>query len=245
MARYKHPRAAADPSAGAHDHALDAASEAAPNYLRWIAELCGAHLGESVLEIGSGLGSITQYLAEGRRVVATDISENCLTALEQRFADTPNVEVRRADLRNLDLGEQFDSVVLINVLEHIYDDAGALAALRGHLKPGGTCVVYVPALNGVYGPYDREVGHWRRYSKSRLRAVAREAGLTPVHIRYVNLLAIPAWVALSLGGIKTDAGSVGRSLRVWDRYAVPLGRAVEGRIHPPIGLNLLCVSRND
>src|SRR4051812_24941967 len=111
MARYKHPRAAADPSAGAHDHALDAASDAAPNHLRWIAELCGAHLGQSVLEIGSGHGAITQYLAEGRRVVATDISDNCLETLERRFADTPNVEVKRADLRNLDLGEQFDSVV--------------------------------------------------------------------------------------------------------------------------------------
>ncbi len=137
-------------------------------------------------------------------------------------------------------------MVLINVLEHIYDDAGALAALKSHLKPGGTCVVYVPALNGVYGPYDREVGHWRRYSKKRLAAVAREAGPDArVAVRYVNILAIPAWILLSLGGLKRDADSVGRTLGLWDKIGVPFGRIVESRIPPPIGLNLLCVSRND
>lgn len=204
------------------------------------------YLGRSVLEIGSGHGSITQHLVDGRRVVATDVSEACLGLLQKRFADLPNVTVRYADVRDLDMSERFDSVVMINVLEHIYDDAGTLRLLSDRLEPGGNCVIYVPAINSLYGRYDRAVGHYRRYSKRLLRAVADEAGLRPIELRYVNLLTIPAWLVLGLGGIDCESEtSMSRSLDLWDKLAIPITRGVERHVSPPIGLNLLCVLRRD
>jgi SAM-dependent methyltransferase len=244
MARYVHPKAALDPSAGQHDCGLEIAGDTSQAYLRWIADLLIPYLGESVLEVGSGYGSVTQHLARGRRLVATDVSERCLSALRSRFADWPNVEVRRMDLREIDTSERFDSAILINLLEHIYDDAGALGALRDLLNPGGNCLIYVPALNGLYGAYDRDVGHYRRYSKRRLSAVVREAGLQPVKLQYVNMLAIPAWLLVSSKPVDRDeVQRIGRSLEVWDRVGVPLTRALEARVPPPIGLNLFCVAR--
>jgi SAM-dependent methyltransferase len=169
-----------------------------------------------------------------------------LSVLRSRFADWPNVEVRRMDLREIEMSETFDSTIMVNVLEHIRDDAGALRALRDRLNPGGNCLIYVPALNWLYGPYDREVGHYRRYSKRRLAAVAREAGLRPVSLRYVNMLAIPAWAVFSSGWLdRGDTQRVGRSLDLWDRVGVPLTRAIERRVPPPIGLNLFCVARRE
>jgi SAM-dependent methyltransferase len=238
-ARYVHPRAVLD-TEGDHDKALDVASESSPNYLRWIADLCRPHLGHRVLEVGAGIGSITAQFVNGREILATDLSDECVSALERRFADVPNVEVKKADLRTLDAGEGFDSVLLINVLEHIEDDAGALASLGGYLRPGGTLVMYVPALNGLYGAWDRKVGHFRRYSKWRLREVVREAGLTVAELRYVNLLAIPAWFAFSRSRVES---TVGTSLSIWDRSGVPLSRLIESKVAPPLGLNLLCVAR--
>jgi 2-polyprenyl-3-methyl-5-hydroxy-6-metoxy-1,4-benzoquinol methylase len=243
-ARYVHPAALGNVSEdGEHDQALDIASETAPNYLRWIADLCSPHLGEEVMDVGAGHGAITELFADGRRVLATDLSDDCIAAMRKRFASTANVEVLQADLRQLDpddLGRRFDSIVLINVLEHIEDDAGTLADLTRFLQPGGALVLYVPALNGLYGQWDRRVGHFRRYSKWRLGEVAAEAGLEIRELRYVNALAIPAWFVFSHLTLKVD-DSPGRSLSIWDRTGVPLGRFIESRVSPPLGLNLLCV----
>jgi 2-polyprenyl-3-methyl-5-hydroxy-6-metoxy-1,4-benzoquinol methylase len=238
-ARYMHPQAPTE-AEGDHARALDVAVDSSPNYLRWIADLCRPHLGASVLEVGSGVGSITERLAQGRSMLATEISDDCLAALERRFANVSNVRVARLDLRDPAGDEQFDSVVMINVLEHIRDDAGALSDLRRLLRPSGTLVLYVPALNGLYGPWDRAVGHCRRYSKWRLREVARAAGLVTAELRYANLLAIPAWLAFSRTRVER---SVRGGLSLWDRTGVPLTRAIESRVRAPIGLNLLAVLR--
>jgi SAM-dependent methyltransferase len=239
--RYIHPKAIGLAEAeGDHDAGLDRASEAAPNYLRWIADLCRPHLGKSVLEVGAGNGSITQLFADGRRVLATDVSEGCVAALEERFRHTPTVEVAKADVRTVELDERFDSVLMINVLEHIEDDVGTLASVQRFLRPGGSIVIYVPALNGLYGRWDLKVGHRRRYSRWRLGEVFREAGLESIELRYVNILAIPAWAAFSRTSVDRTARG---SLTVWDRTAVPLGRLLESRIRMPIGLNLLGVGR--
>lgn len=221
---------------------LDVADENAPNYLGWIAQLIRPHLGESVLEVGAGLGSITDLYADGRRVTATDVSADCVASMRRRFAGRPNVSVDELDLRAGDdqLGT-FDSVVLINVLEHIEDDVAALTVLARKLNPGGRIIVYVPALNGLYGAWDRLVGHFRRYSKWRMRALAAEAGLEVEELRYVNALAIPAWIAFSRTEVKQTQA---RSVSLWDRAGVPLTRALERYVEPPVGLNLLAVLRS-
>ena len=239
-ARYVHPKALATPAeTGEHDHNLDVADESSPNYLRWIADMIEPHLGRRVLELGAGIGSITSLYAEGHDVVASDLSDQCVAALHARFAGTPNVTVKQEDLRQLEAaGDRFDSVLMVNVLEHIQDDAGVLSMLPSVLEPGGRIVIYVPALNGLYGQWDRKVGHFRRYSKWRMREIAREANLHVVDLRYVNALAIPAWIAFS----RTDVDRTqGASLSIWDRTGVPLSRALEQRVPMPIGLNVLAV----
>ena len=96
---------------------------------------------------------------------------------------------------------------MVNVLEHIADDAGTLRGLSRLLVPNGNLVVYVPALNGLYGALDEKIGHYRRYSVWRMREVFREAGIEPVELRWVNFLAIPAWAAFSRGDIETASAA--------------------------------------
>ncbi len=227
---------------GDHDADLDLASESAPNYLSWVAELCRPHLGHRVLEVGAGLGAITARYEQGREVVANDVSPACVQALRERFADHPNVRVEDRDLRTLELDERFDSVLMVNVLEHIADDVEALQGLSRLLVPGGNVVVYVPALNGLYGALDQKIGHYRRYSVWRLREVFREAGLEPVELRWVNFLAIPAWAAFGRGDVD-DRQRSGKLLSLWDRTAVPAARFLEAHVRMPIGLNVLGVGR--
>ncbi len=242
-ARYIHPKAAAlQEQEGDHDADLDVTSENAPNYLSWVAELCARYLGHSVLEVGAGIGAVTAHYEHGREVVVNELSPACVRALRERFAEHPNVRVEDGDLRALGLQERFDSVLMVNVLEHIADDVEALRGLSRLLVPGGDVVVYVPALNGLYGPSDKKVGHYRRYSVWRLREVFREAGLEPLELRWVNLIAIPAWVAFSRGDV-ADLERSGKLLSLWDRTAVPAARFLEGHVRTPIGLNVLGVGR--
>jgi SAM-dependent methyltransferase len=241
-AGYVHPRASEITDQEADEgFNLEVAGAVAPNYLRWVADLCAPHLGTSVLEVGAGRGSVTQHLVEGRHVLATDLSQSSVEAMRRRFAGVPNVEVREADLRTWDPGRTFDSLLMVNVLEHIRDDVGALSSLSRFVRPGGSIVLYVPALNGLYGNWDEHVRHFRRYSKWRLRDVLRLASLEPVELRYANVLAMPAWLAFSMFmRVDTDGR---RSLSLWDRTLVPVTRFIESRVRVPLGLNLLGVAR--
>src|SRR5215471_5016387 len=111
--------------------------EGADNYADWIYELVRPHLGDRVLEVGAGHGELTERLRRDAHVTATDLSKRCIDALAKRFAGDPNVEVLQADVAALGAEHrQFDSVVLVNVLEHIDEDVAALSDLRDVLRPG-------------------------------------------------------------------------------------------------------------
>src|SRR5207302_4988933 len=122
-------------------------------------ELVRPYVGHRVLEVGSGIGAMTQHLATRARVVATDIDAEYLDLLRRRYADEPNVEVRTLDLTRLAedgfAPASFDTVTCANVLEHVVDDEAALRGMRGVLAPGGRVVLIVPALRALYGTIDR------------------------------------------------------------------------------------------
>jgi 2-polyprenyl-3-methyl-5-hydroxy-6-metoxy-1,4-benzoquinol methylase len=240
-ARFVHPKARdLVPEEAEHAANLDIAEDSARNYLRWIADLCRPHLGPRVIDIGAGSGSVTEHYADGREVMALDVSRWCVGELERRFANAPNVTIRKGDVRELtsETGS-FDSAVMINVLEHIKDDVAALRTVSRLLRPGGRIVLYVPALNALYGAFDHKVGHYRRYAPWRIREVVAAAGLRSVDARYVNALSIPGWLIFS----RTDVDRSPKStLAFWDRTGIPVGRFIESRVRIPFGLNVFCVA---
>ncbi len=240
--RYVHPKAfgLADEESD-HNANIDVAEDNAPNYLRWIADRCRPHLGQRVLDVGAGTGSITALYAEGRDVLAVETSDWCIAQMQERFDSVECVTVRQADLRELnDEGQRFDSVVLINVLEHIEDDVAVLRTLSSLLQPLGRIVVYVPALNGLYGAFDRKAGHYRRYAPWRMREVLAAAGLTPVELGYMNALSVPVWWAFSHSDVeRSNAGG----MALWDKTGIRLGRNLESIVPVPFGLNLFCAAR--
>jgi 2-polyprenyl-3-methyl-5-hydroxy-6-metoxy-1,4-benzoquinol methylase len=214
--------------------------EEADNYADWIYRLIEPHLGDDVLEIGAGHGELTERLRRSSRVTATDLSKRCVDELALRFAGDSQVEVLQADVAALGAEDhQYDSVVLINVLEHIDDDVTALAELRALLKPGGRLCVFVPAFEGLYSEFDRRIGHRRRYRKSRLVNTFDRAGLGVVEARYVNTVGALAWWLFSrqLGQVPTQRWSV----RLYDQVGVPLLRKFEEGRQPRFGQSLLCI----
>ena len=97
-----------------------------------------------------------------------------MAILEERFANSANVTVSKIDVSTFEADRQYDTIVMMNVLEHIEDDAAAVAALREGLKSGGRLVVYVPAFMLLYSKFDREIGHYRRYKREPLASHSRD-----------------------------------------------------------------------
>jgi 2-polyprenyl-3-methyl-5-hydroxy-6-metoxy-1,4-benzoquinol methylase len=153
-------------------------------------------VGRRVLEIGSGIGNLSEFLLGSERLVLTDTREEYLERLRQRFARHRNVAVERLYLPNEHgalAGQRFDTIICLNVLEHVDDDSGSLVAIRGMLAPGGRLVLLVPALPALYGTIDRALGHHRRYKRAGLAALLAAAGFTVAHIEYFNLAGVPGW----------------------------------------------------
>jgi hypothetical protein len=132
-------------------------------------------------------------------------------------------------------------VIYLNVLEHIEDDLGELRAARTLLKPGGHLLIFVPAHAWLMSALDRQFGHHRRYSLRGLERLCRAAGLDVVTHRHFDLMGIlPWWLRYRLlGSMKMEPSAV----RLYDRFMVPIARAAETRVRPPMGKNILMISR--
>ncbi len=154
---------------------LDALSFA-PKFNRWMADTILPYAGRRVLEIGAGMGNMTRHLAPHRKLyVATDVSGDYADYLRKMFRHRPSVCIRQLDATHPEdfraFERQMDTVVCLNVLEHIEDDAGALRSIRTVLEPGGRLILLVPNDPRAYGTIDKEIGHYRRYTSAGLRTL--------------------------------------------------------------------------
>lgn len=213
-------------------------------YNYWLYEQIVGGLGRSILEVGSGTGNITQFLRAGvREVVATDVVPAYRNELQRRFESHSNVRVGVFDLTRPAPPEMvetpFDTVVCLNVLEHIEDDASALGEMHAVLRPGGKLALLVPAHRLLYGEFDRAVGHFRRYEKRELREKLERAGFEIHELKFFSLAATLPW--LINGRLLKRAYLPAGQTSLADRL-VPLLK-LERLIGPPCGLSLIAIAQ--
>ena len=133
----------------------------------------------------------------------------------------------------------FDTIVSFNVLEHIEDDVGTLRTAATLLRPGAHLVLFVPSLPFLYGTVDAEINHYRRYTKTTLSEAVRSAGLTLQRIEYFDFLGIVPWFISSRVLRRTPSDS---GIRSYDRFVVPVCRAFDRLVGPPLGKSLIAVA---
>ena len=187
-----------------------------------------------VLDVGCGTGMMSETMTRsGYDVTAMDSSEEIVRCARER--GTRSICSRVEDL---DSPNTFDCVLALDLLEHVEDDHDALLRMERSLKRDGCLIVTVPAHPSLYGPKDRRIGHYRRYSRERLSEMLGSLSFSSVQITYWNLLGfLPVWLATKRGKqvseeFRYSGGFKNRILRGWFNH-------IENRISPPIGLTLI------
>jgi SAM-dependent methyltransferase len=215
----------------------------AERYNRWMFQQLAPWLGQRVLEIGSGIGSFTRYLMGRELVVATELNPRYVRILGNTFERHTRVEVLPLDLATFDpasLAERrLDTIICLNVLEHVADDRGALRRLHTALAPGGRLLLLVPAHEWLYGAIDRAIDHHRRYERVGLVAKLEEAGFHVEHTQFFNRLGVVGWYLNSVMLRRTRVPGLQLHLQ---NLLVPLLRA-EAALPLPFGLSLVAVAR--
>ncbi|MBZ5602269.1 MAG: glycosyltransferase [Acidobacteriia bacterium] len=217
-----------------------------PQYLSWITRLLRPSLGDTVLEIGAGLGNLTgRLMAKKISYVAAEKDPLYLHALRNRFLRTPSVTVCQLDPENpaeySRWASEFDTALCLNLLETVKDPVSVLKSLHGCVKPGGNVIVLVPQGKRLFGSLDRAMGHQQRFSVKELTDMIAAAGYRLERVHQLNKVGAVSWLIYGkLLGRKRIAKV---ALKLFDK-TVWIWRRIDG-ILPWRGLSLVAIARRD
>lgn len=229
------------------------AMEYAPVYHQWMLDEFSNHFGNVIVEVGAGTGSISKKLLESKpkklfciepsRMVYDKLVESLdkYKAVNKTETEINPLNSFLCDAEETLKNQSVDTIIYINVLEHIENDVDELKIMNNCLSKDGKILIFVPALQWIYGTHDKNVGHFRRYYKSELRKKIETAGFEIVSIKYFDLFGIlPWWFSFKV--LKIKYLNNGQS-KIYDKWIVPITRFVE-KISPPIvGKNLIVVAK--
>lgn len=210
-------------------------------YNQWTWQFMEKYVKGEILEIGVGIGNFSSYLQLKGNVTAIDVERNYISELKKKsnrgfsvgFGD---VEEGKYFFEK----KKFDTLVCLNVLEHIKEDNKALENMFHLLRSGGNLVLLVPAHNLLLSDFDRSIGHFRRYSKTDLFEKLKNAGFTQRQVRYFNWWGAIGWLFwMRLMKSKQIPGS---SLGIFEVLGKPL-LSIEKIIFPPFGLSVYAIAK--
>ena len=220
----------------------------APAINRWLYKKIMGGIQGRVLEIGSGIGNISgMLLNDFSSVTLSDLRPEYCRILEEKYSDHPHL----AGIYTLDLAlpdfktghaqllGKFDTVIALNVIEHIADDLMAINNAKALLRDKGKLIILVPAFPVLYNSLDRELGHYRRYKKNELVKLLETAGLKTLRCLYFNAAAIMGWW---ISGHLLREKSISTAKLRFYNLMVPLFKVVDTVVSPFFGISLVSTS---
>jgi SAM-dependent methyltransferase len=218
----------------------------ARNYIEWQIEPFMPYLRGQILEVGIGHGSFAPLLRQCGVYVGIDIDPDSVANARRRFPGDEFAVCDILDESNLKLilPNGADAIISVNVLEHIEDDHRALRNLIETLRPGGHLLLNVPALMLLYNDLDRLAGHFRRYTKGRLRHLFDDQPVTIERLCYFNPLGGLGWWLNSFKRYDAlNSDSLNGQIRFFDKYVVPVSRTLDPLCRPWFGQSVVCIGR--
>ena len=215
----------------------------AKNYNRWIAENFYSSIQAPLLEFGSGIGNISELISSYTPLCLTDTDARMLAHLKNKFSHINDVSVDFLDITQPPpehLVESFQTVIGINVLEHVEDDQKALFHLGNVLKPSGRLLLLVPAKKWAYTDLDKQLGHFRRYEKKELAEKLVTASFQIEKLYFFNLVGLMSWIMRDK--LQRSGGLRPYQISSFDTI-VPILKRVELKISMPVGISLIAIAQ--
>ena len=211
------------------------------SYNKWLVAHFRNYIGEKVLEIGSGIGNITQILlCESPSVTPSDIRKDFISTLNNRFNNSAfYLDIAHVDFNKIKQGS-YDTVVAFNVIEHIHNEDLTLKNMHRLLSPEGRILIVMPAHDYLFGSYDKLAGHKRRYSVRYLKRILSENRFVVEKIRYINKLGAIGWWVNSkvLRRIRFPENQLAAI-----NFLVPFLNILDKIIPGNFGLSIICVGK--
>jgi len=221
----------------------------AVKYHRWMLDEFRPFIGKDIVEVGAGSGSFSEMLLDSAPerlslVEPSEMFEN-LKLVSSRTGEGVDIRcfnaIFSAAASEITSTKNPDTIIYINVLEHIEDDVAELALVNNSLESGGHILIFVPAMPFLMSDFDRSIGHFRRYRKGELKTKVQDAGFNLVKSKYFDVAGIAPWLVKYRVLRSTTMG--GGAITAYDNLVVPIMRRVESVVTPPIGKNILLVAQ--
>ena len=215
----------------------------ASGFNRWMLNQFKGFIGGRVLEAGCGIGNFTEQLLDRQRLICADLDPYYTEVIARRYSHLSNVRTARMDLSDPAhfqplADEKPDTVISLNVVEHIEDDLAALKNYHDVLTPGGHAIILVPAHQWLFTEADRTLGHHRRYTRALLSERMKQAGFEVLQTREFNRLGVLGWyVSGKLGRRDLSPGQ----MKLFNRL-VPIAKIIE-RFDGLPGLSVIAIGR--
>jgi SAM-dependent methyltransferase len=221
----------------------------AVNYREWIFSIARPHIGSRILEIGSAIGNYTEKMLDSQLIVASDYEQKYVDILRSRFEHRKNVRIIGLDITQVDDVQtneiralNCDTAIAFNVLEHIKDDNKAVRTMATLIGTTGRLVLICPAYQWLFNQFDRSYGHFRRYDRQMMHALARTIDATTEKFSYFNAIGITGWM---LNGMLLRRKTLPQiQTKLYDR-TIPFIRGVEKVVKMPFGLSIFAVLRKN
>jgi len=200
-----------------------------------------------VLEVGAGLGANTSYLDARKqgRWVCLEPDAQLVDQLARNLAQTNRsrgYEAVAGTIKSLEQKQKFDTIIYIDVLEHIENDCEELKNATALLRAGGRVIVLAPAHQLLFTPFDAAIGHFRRYNRAMLR------GISPPGLRLEKLIYLDsAGLILSTANLLLLRQSMPTrsQLHIWDRWFIPISRVLDPCLFHAVGKSIVAVWRHE
>ena len=216
------------------------------NYNHWIYENIQNFIGDNILEVGAGIGNITDFIIFRNNLTVIDINQHYIDYLNSKysFRNESNFNALNVDIQDIKssplASKRFDTIICLNILEHLENDRGAVENMSYLLEPGGKLIILVPALKTLYGSIDVSFEHLRRYNKKELKSLINGQDIEIVKFYYLNFLGLLGWFIN--GRILKKKELPEKQTRLFDEL-VPFLSFAEKIIIPPLGQSLILIAQ--
>ena len=219
----------------------------ADRFNSWLFSNVQPYLNGSILEIGSGIGNISEHiLNQHSETSLSDTDPEYVRLLEQRFERHPQLKgIFQIDLENSPLNQglanlegAFDTVISINVLEHIENDSQAIEYMKFFLKPGGTLIILTPAYPSLLSKLDKALGHFRRYSHKKISDLVKKQGMSIRRLFHFNSIGVIAWTYGKVLNLRTIPK---QEMKLFNKL-VPIGKFFDRMLFQKAGLSIIIIA---